>query len=54
VKEREKSVMKKEEKKENNTIHLLQLFIQKHPNPISLFKTETYLLYFSLHHLHFQ
>jgi len=49
VKEREKSVMKKEEKKENNTIHLLQLFIQKHPNPISLFKTETYLLYFSLH-----
>jgi hypothetical protein len=54
VKEREKSVMKKEEKKENNTIHLLQLFIQKDPNPISLFKTETYLLYFSLHHLHFQ
>lgn len=31
VKEREKSVMKKEEKKENNTIHLLQLFLQKTP-----------------------
>lgn len=49
VKERVESVMKKEDKRENNTIHFLQHFFQKHPNLISLFKTETYLLYFSLY-----